>query len=95
MPNKQSSYLARGFTEFHLADYRAAESDFVTAASVAPDATALFWLGRSREKLGDLSGAADAYRRALSLEPGLAKAKERLDAIASGRPLPFLQSDEN
>jgi Flp pilus assembly protein TadD len=95
MPNKPSSYLARGFTEFHLADYGAAESDFATGASFAPDANAYYWLGRSREKRGDLSGATEAYRRALALAPGLDKAKDRLNAIVSGRPLPFLQQDEN
>jgi tetratricopeptide (TPR) repeat protein len=94
-PQKQSSYLARGFTEFRLADYGAAESDFGLAASLSPNANALFWLGRSREKLGDLAGATDAYRKALSLEPNLARAKDRLDAIVSGRPLPFLQRDED
>ena len=94
MPNKESSYLARGFTEFHLADYRAAASDFAAGASLAPDPNALFWLGRSREKLGDLAGATEAYRKALALQPDLAKAKERLEAIVSGRPLPFLQQDE-
>jgi tetratricopeptide (TPR) repeat protein len=94
-PEKRSSYLARGLTEFRLADYRAAESDFAAGASLSPDPNALFWLGRAQEKLGDLAGATDAYRKALSLQPGMPKAKERLDAIVSGRPLPFLQQDDD
>ena len=95
MPDKRSSYLARGFAEFRSADYRAAQSDFARGASLSPDASALYWLGRASEKLGDLAGATEAYRKALSLEPGMAKAKERLDAVLSGRPLPFLQQDDD
>jgi tetratricopeptide (TPR) repeat protein len=76
-------------------DYRAAESDFLAGVSLSPDPAALFWLGRTREKLGDLAGAADSYRKALALQPNMNDAKERLDALASGHPLPFLQNQQN
>lgn len=95
VPSKQSSYLARGMTNFRLNDYRAAESDFIAAATLSPDPAAYFWIGRCREKVGDLAGASDAYRKALALRPEMKDAKERLDALLSGRPLPFLAQDSN
>jgi len=96
VPKKQSSYLARGLTEYRLGEYRAAEFDFAAGASVSPNATALYWLGRARENQGNLTGAMEAYRAALALQPEMVKAKERLDALVSGRPLPFLpQADDN
>lgn len=95
VPSKQSSYLARGMVNFRLNDYRAAESDFQAGTSLSPDPPGFYWLGRSREKLGNLTGAADAYREALNLQPDLNDAKERLDALVSGRPLPFLAQESN
>ena len=95
VPNKQSSYLARGMANYRLDDYRAAESDFLAGASLSPDPSAYFWLGRTRERLGDLRGAADAYSRALALQPNMNDAKERLEALASGRTLPFLSREDN
>ena len=95
VPTKQSSYVARAMTSFRMNDYRAAESDFLAGVSLSPDPAALFWLGRTREKLGDLAGAADSYRKALALQPNMNDAKERLDALASGHPLPFLQNQQN
>jgi Tfp pilus assembly protein PilF len=93
VPNRQSSYLARGLANFRLNDYRAAESDFLAGASLSPEPSAYFWLGRSREKLGNLAGASDAYRQALALRPDMNDAKERLDALVSGRPIPFLPQE--
>jgi len=95
VPTKQSSYLARGMANFRLNDYRAAESDFIAAGSLSPDPGAYFWMGRCREKVGDLAGATEAYRKALALRPEMKDAKERLDALLSGRPLPFLSQDNN
>ncbi|HKF25350.1 MAG TPA: tetratricopeptide repeat protein, partial [Candidatus Acidoferrum sp.] len=95
MPRKQSSYLARALTEFRLSDFRAAESDFLAAIAVAPDAAGYFWLGRTRERLGNLDGATDAYRRALAIEPNMADARGRLGALLSGRPIPFLEQGGN
>jgi protein O-mannosyl-transferase len=93
VPGKQSSYLARGLAEFRLNNFRAAEADFVAGANLAPDAPACFWVGRSREAQGNSSGAADAYRKALQLQPDHRDAKERLDALLSGRMLPFNRSE--
>jgi TolA-binding protein len=68
-----------------LGDYAAAEVDFATGASLGPDGAALYWLGRSREARGNISGAIEAYRKALVLNPELADAKQHLDAATSGR----------
>jgi len=92
-PGKQSSYLVRGIAEFRLNNFRAAEMDFIAGASVAPDASACFWVGRSREAQGNTSGAIEAYRKTLELQPDMYEAKERLDALVSGRVSPFARSD--
>jgi protein O-mannosyl-transferase len=92
-PSKQSSYLARGLAEFRLNNFRAAEADFMAAAHLAPDAPACFWVGRSREAQGNTSGAIEAYRKALELQPDKQDAKQRLDALLSGRALPFDKSE--
>ena len=89
VPDKQSSFLARGLVEFKLADYSAAEADFAKGANLAPDPAAAYWVGRSREAQGNLTGAIDAYRRTLALQPSMTEAKEHLDALLSGHPLPF------
>jgi protein O-mannosyl-transferase len=93
VPNKQSSFLARGLAEFRLGDYASAETDFVNGANLAPDPSAAYWVGRSREALGNTAGAIDAYRRTLALQPSLTEAKEHLDALLSGHPLPFSKSE--
>jgi len=69
------------------------EMDFVEGASLAPDAAACFWVGRSREAQGNTSGAIEAYRKALELQPELYDAKDRLDALRSGRVFPFAKSE--
>jgi len=45
--------------------------------------------------VGDLAGATEAYRKALALRPEMKDAKDRLDALLSGRPLPFLAQGSN
>jgi len=40
-------------------------------ASLAPDAAACFWAGRSREAQRNTSGAIEAYRKTLELQPEL------------------------
>jgi tetratricopeptide (TPR) repeat protein len=92
-PDKQSSYLARGMAEFRLNNFVAAESDFIAGANIAPDAPACFWIGRAREAQGNASGAIEAYKKALSLAPDMHDAKEQLDALLSGRIIPFSTSE--
>jgi len=78
-----------------MSDYLSAESDFLAAIAVAPYPSGYFWLGRTRERLGNLNGAADAYRKALAMQPSMIDAKDRLDALVSGRPIPFLDQSKN
>src|SRR5260221_5645371 len=92
-PHKQSSYLARGMAEFRLGNYSAAEADFITGANIAPDAPASFWVGRAREAQGNVAGAIEAYRRTLVLQPDHFEAKQHLDALLSGRMIPFDNSE--
>jgi tetratricopeptide (TPR) repeat protein len=94
VPDKQSSYLARGMAEFRLNNFAAAESDFITGANIAPDAPACFWVGRAREAQGNTSGAIEAYKKSLSLQPDMHDAKEHLDALVSGRVMPFPKSQD-
>jgi len=93
-PDKQSSYLARGMAEFRLNNFAAAESDFIAGANIAPDAPACFWVGRAREAQGNTSGAIEAYKKSLSLQPDMHDAKEHLDALVSGRVTPFPKSED-
>ena len=92
-PNKQSSYLARGMAKFRLGNYAAAEADFIAGANLAPDPPACFWVGRAREAQGNTAGAIEAYRKTLALQPDKAEAKQRLDALLSGRIIPFDKSE--
>ncbi len=92
-PNKQSSYLARGMAEFRLNNFAAAESDFIAGANIAPDAPACFWVGRAREAQGNTSGAIEAYRKTLALDPNHKDSKQRLGALVSGRVIPFSNSE--
>jgi tetratricopeptide (TPR) repeat protein len=94
VPNKQSSFLARGLAEYRTNNFAAAEADFIAGANLAPNADACLWVGRAREAQGNASGAIEAYRQTLALQPGRADAKERLDALLSGHVLPFSKSED-
>jgi len=93
-PDKQNSFIARGLAEFRMKDYATAEADFLRGASLSPDAPATYWLGRSREAQGNITGAVAAYRQALALQPDLREATEHLQTVQSGR-LPFLLQDSD
>jgi Flp pilus assembly protein TadD len=93
-PWKQSSYLARGVAEYRMNNFAAAEKDFIIGAAITPDAVACLWVGRSREAQGNTSGAIEAYRRALAIQPDRPDAKERLDELTSGRAVPFYKFEE-
>jgi len=79
--------------KFRLNNFAAAESDFIAGANIAPDAPACFWVGRAREAQGNTSGAIEAYRKTLALDPNRNDAKQRLDALVSGRVIPFSNSE--
>lgn len=93
VPGKQTSMLARGLVEFRLMDYAAAEADFTHGVTLARDPAAAYWVGRSREAMGNTRGAIDAYRSSLAMQPNMNEAKEHLDALLSERALPFSKSE--
>jgi tetratricopeptide (TPR) repeat protein len=93
VPSKQSSLLARGMAEYRLNNFAAAEADFIAGANISPDPAACYWVGRSREAQGNTSGAIEAYRRTLALQPDMRDAQQHLDALLSGHIIPFSNSE--
>jgi protein O-mannosyl-transferase len=80
-PDEQNSFVGRGIIELETWNYTGAAADFSRAASIAPSPVACFWLGKALEGKGDLAQAESAYAAALHLAPGMAEARERLDAL--------------
>ena len=93
-PDKQSSFLARGLAEYRMNNFAAAEADFIAGSNLARNAEACLWVGRAREAQGNASGAIEAYRQVLVLQPGRADVKERVDALLSGHILPFAKAED-
>jgi protein O-mannosyl-transferase len=84
-PDKQNSLLGRGIVEYRMGNLDAALGDLSRAARIAPLAQADFWLGRALEDKGQFDAAANAYRSALQLSPGMAEAEQRLEALLAQR----------
>lgn len=82
-PDKQNSLLGRGIAEYRQRSLDAAIADLSRASRLAPLAQADFWLGRALEDSGQLQAAADAYRTALQLAPGMLDAQQRLEALSA------------
>jgi tetratricopeptide (TPR) repeat protein len=80
-PEHLNSLAGRGLVEFQLGKIAEAQADFAHAARIAPSPFLLFWLGRSDEARGDLKTAMLAYQSALMMEPLMADARARLQAI--------------
>jgi len=93
VPNKQSSFLARGAAEFRLNNFTAAEADFVAGANLSPNPAAAYWIGRAREAQSNARGAIEAYRVTLSMQPDMTEAKQRLDALLAGHIVPFAKPE--
>jgi protein O-mannosyl-transferase len=93
-PDKENSFLARGMTEFELQDYSAAGADFQRASAIRLTPQAIFWIGRTREAMGDFNGAAAAYQDTLRMSPSFGEAQQRLEAIQSGKNLMFLREPD-
>ena len=82
-PLEQNSYIGRGMIEMQSQNLTAAIDDFSRAAEIAPSPQACLWLGRALETSGDLHRAEGAYAAALQLAPGLADARNRLEALGN------------
>jgi tetratricopeptide (TPR) repeat protein len=85
-PRKPDSYFRIGMIQLQQQDWRHAESSFSDFVKRSPlNARAWMLLGRCREKLGDLSGAREAYRRALTRNPFLGEPWAGLQRLELGR----------
>lgn len=82
-PGEQNSYIGRGMIEQQSWDFDAAIADFSRAIEIAPSPLAYFWLGKTLEGKGDVSGAERVYLAALRLAPGMSDARARLEALRS------------
>ena len=80
-PGEQNSYLGRGTIEYREKNLAAAQSDFKTAAQIAPSPLADFWLGKVLEGAGNVADAKQEYTAALQINPKMAEAQQRLDAL--------------
>ena len=77
--------LAEGRSALQRGDLEQAGAKLKSAVRLRPDsAEAQSSLGQALEKQGDEKGAADAYRRALELNPADASAKQGLERLTSG-----------
>ncbi|HLZ49724.1 MAG TPA: tetratricopeptide repeat protein [Candidatus Acidoferrum sp.] len=82
-PGQQNSYIGRGTIELNTMNLDAAVADFTRAAQIAPSPIALYWLGQTLERKGDMQRAVQAYEAALRLAPGMAEARARLAALGA------------
>ena len=80
-PNHQKSFIGRGNAEYQTGNLEAALVDFTHASHLEPSSTALFWLGRTFEKKGDVTSAMGAYEAALQIAPDMRAAQDQLEAL--------------
>lgn len=88
-PDKENTYLALGMIEYRSANYAKALANFQRAYELHPSPQAMFWIARIREAQGDFQAAAIAYEATLRMSPTFREARERLEAILSGKALVF------
>jgi len=81
-PDSSRHHVAYGWLLMKQSRYPEAAIQFETAVSKSPDAMAYFYLGSVLEQEHQLDKATDAYRKTLTLAPGLQQAQLRLNAIA-------------
>ena len=82
-PEDALTSLNRGIVESELRRLPEAQADISKAIQIHPTAPAYFWLGDVLELGGDATGAEREYSAALQLDPGLADASSRLNALRS------------
>lgn len=82
-PDSSRHHLAYGWLLMKESRYSESATQLETAISESPDAMAYFYLGSVFEQEHQLDKAADAYRKTLTLAPGLQQAQARLNAIAA------------
>lgn len=78
------TYLARAHLETGQVDEAIRRAQHGALLSEPPSADAYYWLGQAYQRRGsqeDLQRAADAYRRALEIDPNYAAAQEALNTV--------------
>jgi choline-sulfatase len=92
-PKSQTALRQLGELELHAGDYaRAAE--YLKQAREAGDATAAFYEGQARERIGDFTGARDALEASLKLNPGQFPARLLLGQVYLGLKDPKNAEDQ-
>ena len=82
-PDSSRHRVAYGWLLMKQSRYSEAAIQFENAVSRSPDAMAYFYLGSVLEQEHELDKATDAYRKTLTLAPGMQQAQARLNAIAA------------
>jgi Flp pilus assembly protein TadD len=82
-PDSPRHRVAYGWLLMKQSRYSEAAVQFEDSVSKSPDAMAYFYLGSVLEQEHQLDKATDAYRKTLTLAPGLQQAQARLNAIAA------------
>jgi tetratricopeptide (TPR) repeat protein len=82
-PDSSRHHVAYGWLLMKQSRYSEAASQFENAVSRSPDAMAYFYLGSVLEQEHELDKATDAYRKTLTLAPGMQQAQARLNALAA------------
>jgi tetratricopeptide (TPR) repeat protein len=73
--NLPEAYYGRGVARYHLGDYDGAITDLTAATQRLPRyALAYLWLGKARDRRGNLGEAEKAYRQAVDTDPGMSAA---------------------
>jgi len=82
-PAPEKWHADRGLAYLEAGDLAAAEAEFSEAILAAPGyGDAYCNLGVARQRAGDYSGAAEAYRKALAFKPGARAHKNLADVLA-------------
>ena len=81
-PRHPRLWFDAGLIWLERRDPRQAVTAFERAAELAPEVPGTFYrLGLARERIGDLAGAAAAFRQALRLRPNWPEVQEALNRV--------------
>ena len=76
------AYMDKGQTLYDQKNYKAALSVFNLAATITPTyADAYFWMGKTKEALGNKAEAKLDYQRAYGLDKTMTEAKESAEKL--------------
>jgi tetratricopeptide (TPR) repeat protein len=80
-PDDVYALLDRGMVEYRQGDLNDARKDFQRSVQITPTPMTWYVLGTILEQQKNLPGAIEAYQSALRMDPNLADAQQRLDAL--------------